>query len=102
MLGGLVMLILEALASFLTLLLLTRALMRWLRISFINPLGQFILATTDWIVRPAQRFLPATGGFDMSCWVPAWIVQALVVIIGALFGSGFGNPLALLVGALVI
>ncbi len=102
MLGGLIMLIIEALASFLTLLLLTRALMRWLRISFVNPLGQFILGTTDWIVRPVQRFLPSSGGFDMSCWVTAWIVQAVVVLIAGLFGSGFGNPVALIIGAVII
>ncbi|MCL2656706.1 MAG: YggT family protein [Betaproteobacteria bacterium] len=102
MLGGLVTLILEAVASFLTLLLLTRGLMRWLRISFINPLGQFVLATTDWIVRPAQKILPASVGLDLSCWISAWLIQAIVVVIGAFFGSGFQNPAALLIVAAVI
>lgn len=106
MLNGVLSLILDTLASFLTMLLLTRALMRWLRISFINPLGQFILATTDWLVRPAQKLLPGGGpGFDLSCWIPAWLVQVLLAFIGlALMGVAGNVPGSLLaaftVGAL--
>jgi len=102
MLGGLMAMIIDAVASFFTMLLLTRALMRWLRISFINPLGQFILATTDWIVRPIQKVLPSRSGLDLSCWVPAWLIQVLAGLITLVFASGLSNPLALATAAAVI
>lgn len=102
MLGGVLMLVLNAVAGFLTMLLLTRALMRWLRLSFINPLGHFILAATDWLVRPVQRVLPSSPGLDLSCWVPAWGVQILVVLMASALGAGFSDGGRLLLYALSI
>ncbi|GAA5176751.1 YggT family protein [Niveibacterium umoris] len=96
MLAGLLILILKAVGSFVTSLLLVRALMRWQRLSFINPLGHFILATTDWAVRPAQKVFGSQGGFDLSCIVPAWLVECLVVGVVLLFAWPYANPLDLL------
>ncbi|WP_341677551.1 YggT family protein [Niveibacterium sp. SC-1] len=102
MLTGILLLLLNAAASFFTVLLLTRALMRWLRISFINPLGQFILATTDWAVRPMQKVLPSRGGLDLSCWVPAWLIQVLLVLATLWLGRHFEASPFMLAGVLLI
>lgn len=102
MLGGLVTLIVDAAASFFTMMLLTRALMRWLRISFITPLGQFILATTDWAVVPTQKLLPSHPGPNLACWLPAWLIQVVAALLLGALGAGIGNPVALLSAAALV
>jgi YggT family protein len=54
--------------------------MQWQRISFRNPIGQFVVATTDWLVLPLRRFIPGLGGLDLASLLPAWVVQVLVVL----------------------
>ena len=43
-----------------TFALLLRFLMQAMRAPFRNPLGQAVIALTDWIVKPLRRVLPAT------------------------------------------
>jgi YggT family protein len=94
--------LLQTVIGFFTMVLLVRTVMRWMRISFINQVGQFILATTNWAVLPAQRFLPMVGRLDTSALVPAWLLQAvLVAIIALLQGYGLADPVALAVKALL-
>src|SRR6185503_8221865 len=42
-----------------------------------NPLGEFLLATTNWIVLPARRVIPGLAGLDLATLVLAWVLQAL-------------------------
>lgn len=57
---------------------LVRAYMRWQRISFVQPLGQFILALTDRLVLPLQRVLPGfRGRLDVASLVAAWLLKLL-------------------------
>ncbi|MBX3680071.1 YggT family protein [Cognatazoarcus halotolerans] len=100
MLTSLLLLILNAAASFLTLMLLARFFMQWQRVSFRNQLGQFILATTDWLVLPLRRVVPGLFGLDIASLLPAWAVQTLMVFIEfALRGIDLGgNPLGALLG----
>lgn len=100
MLASLFLLILNAAASFITLMLLARFFMQWQRVSFRNQLGQFITATTDWLVLPLRRAIPGLFGLDMASLLPAWVVQTLLVFIEfALRGLDFGaNPLGVLLG----
>ncbi|MCX9157428.1 YggT family protein [Niveibacterium sp. 24ML] len=101
MVQGLLMLIVEAVGSFITVLLLVRALMRWQRLSFINQIGQFVLAATDWAVRPAQKVFGSSGGFDLSCIVPAWLAQCLVVAIDLALRGALDNPIGLILSAAI-
>ena len=41
---------------------LLRFAMQWLRAPFRNPLGQAVIALTDWAVKPLRRVLPGFGG----------------------------------------
>lgn len=81
MLGNVLLLILNTAAGFLTLMLLARFFMQWQRVSFRNQIGQFVVATTDWIVRPLRRVIPGLMGIDFASLVPAWLVQTLMVFI---------------------
>ena len=80
MLGNIVLLILNAAVSLLTLMLLARFFMQWQRVSFRNQIGQFVVVTTDWVVKPLRRVIPGLFGLDMASLVPAWLLQTLLVL----------------------
>ena len=100
MLTNILLLLVNAAGGFLTLMLLARFYMQWQRISFRNQIGQFVVTTTDWLVRPLRRFVPGVFGLDMASLLPAWVVQVLMVAIElSLHGAVFsGNVGAVLVG----
>lgn len=75
MLAQLLYQILDWLFGFLTLALLARFLMQWVRAPFRNPLGQFVVAITDWAVKPARRLIPSAFGWDLPSLLLAWLAQ---------------------------
>jgi len=77
MLAQIVLFILDTVCGFLTLALLVRFAMQWMRVPFRNPLGQFIVAVTDWMVRPLRRLIPSLFGLDTASLLLAWLWQAV-------------------------
>ena len=75
MLAQLFYLVLDSLFGFLTLALLARFFMQWARAPFRNPLGQFVVAVTDWLVKPMRRIIPSAFGFDLASLLSAWFAQ---------------------------
>jgi YggT family protein len=69
--------LIDTIASFLVFVLLARFHFQWLRVPFRNPMGEFLLATTSWLVLPARRVIPGLAGLDLSTLILAWLVQAL-------------------------
>lgn len=103
MLNGALILVLQAVAGFFTMLLLVRVFMRYMRISFIGQFGQFVLATTNWAVRPFQRILPIVAAIDLASLIPAWLIQAaLAFVIALLTPVPLGTPLAILAGSGIV
>jgi YggT family protein len=47
------------------------------RAPFRNPLGQFIVAVTDWMVRPGAAPVPGLFGLDMASLLLAWLWQVI-------------------------
>lgn len=94
MLTNLLLLILEAVFGFFVFLLLVRFYMQWLRVSFRNQVGQFVVAVTDWLVRPARRVIPGMLGLDLSSLVLALGLHSIHLLIAFwLKGFSFGsNP----------
>jgi YggT family protein len=70
-------LLVDAVASFFVFLLLARFHFQWLRVPFRNPVGEFVLAATGWIVVPVRRVLPGLMGLDLPTLAIAWLLQAL-------------------------
>lgn len=77
MLAQIVFFLLDTICSFFSVTLLIRFIMQWARAPFRNPLGAFIIAVTDWMVRPLRRFIPGLFGLDMPSLLLAWFWQAL-------------------------
>jgi len=69
--------LIDTIVSLLVFLLLARFHFQWLRVPFRNPMGEFLLATTNWIVIPVRRFIPGLAGLDVSTLLLAWVLQAL-------------------------
>lgn len=103
MLGQIGQLLVNVAATFVVFLLLARFHFQWLRVSFRNPLGEFIIAATDWIVRPARRVMPALAGLDLATLLAALLVQMLALyLLGALAGAGLGSEPGRVIAALVL
>jgi YggT family protein len=103
MLAQIATLLVDVAASLLVFLLLARFLLQWLRVPFRNPLGQFVVACTNWAVLPARRIVPALGGWDLATLVLAWLAQGialwlLYMLRGWEFGSAPGIAAAALAG----
>ena len=43
-----------------------------------NPLADFIMALTDWVVMPARRVFPSMFGLDTATFVVAWLAAILL------------------------
>jgi YggT family protein len=70
--------------------LIGRFLMQLLRAPFRNPIGQAVIALTDWIVKPLRRLFPGFGGIDWASLVAAFVFQLLwLLALYAIFGRGF-------------
>ncbi len=101
MLTQILTLLIDVVAGFLVFLLLARFHFQWLHVPFRNPLGEFVIATTNWIVRPARRVVPALAGLDLATGLAAWLVQALALwVLYSLRGWEPGAALGSAVAAL--
>jgi YggT family protein len=73
--------------AFFVVLLLVRFHFQWLRVGFRNPVGEFVLATTSWIVLPLRRVIPGLAGLDLATLLAAWLLQVLGLWVQALLVS---------------
>ena len=67
----------DAVASFFVFVLLARFHFQWLRVPFRNPIGEFVLATTSFMVLPVRRVIPGLAGLDLATLLLAWLVQGI-------------------------
>jgi YggT family protein len=73
-----------------TFALLLRFVMQAMRAPFRNPLGQAVIALTDWIVKPLRRVLPGYKGVDWASLIATVLFQFLWVLALRLVFGGFG------------
>ena len=93
--------LLDVVFGLFTYALLLRFVMQVMRAPFRNPVGQAVIALTDWIVKPLRRVLPGFKGVDWASLVATFLLQFLWLLAYALvFGSfsmtGVGIPFLLL------
>jgi YggT family protein len=88
--------LLDTAFGLLTYAFLLRFAMQWLRAPFRNPLGQAVVALTDWAVKPVRRVVPGYRGLDGSTLLLAWLGEfAWLVALHLVGGRGpFGGALA--------
>ena len=49
-----------------------------MRVSFAGQLGNFVVALTNWAVKPLRRIIPGIGGLDWSSLFAALALQLLL------------------------
>jgi YggT family protein len=74
-------LLIETVAALLGVTLLLRAFMNFIGMPGRNPFAQFVLALTDWLVRPLRRVVPSAGRVDTASLLAAYIVALLMLIL---------------------
>lgn len=79
--------VLETIFNLFVLAVLTRFYAQAFRAPFRNPIANFIVALTDFAVKPMRKIVPGAMGLDLASFVVAWIAQTiLLVAIYALVG----------------
>jgi YggT family protein len=79
MLNQALLFLLDTLLSLVAGAFLLRFYMQLLRAPFRNPVGQFLLAATDFAVKPLRRIIPGVLGWDWASLVAAWATEILLV-----------------------
>ena len=88
MLGELLAFLCDAIVQPFAAVLLFRFHAVWLRAPMRNPLGEFIMAITDFVVLRVRRFLPALGGMDSATLLLAFVVECFYLGI-TLWAQGY-------------
>jgi YggT family protein len=101
MFGQIASFLVDTLVTFFVFLLLARFHFQWLRVPFRNPVGEFVLATTSWMVMPARRVIPGLVGLDLASVLLAWVLQALGLWIQAEIRGGEAGIAALVLVSFV-
>ena len=71
--------ILNTMLGLLSLALLLRFYMQLIHMPYRNPVAHFLVAVTDFIVRPTSRLTPRFKGIDFSALLLAWLTQFILL-----------------------
>jgi YggT family protein len=95
--------IFNTLLGLFSLALLLRFYMQLMRTPYRNPLSQFLIALTDFIVRPTRRMIPGLRGIDLSTLLLAWLIQFILLAgIYKLQGYNFSSTIGTVITGLVL
>ena len=72
--------VLETVFGLFALAALTRFYAQAFRAPFRNPVANFVVALTDFAVKPLRRIIPGALGLDVASLVVAWLTQVLLLI----------------------
>ena len=86
--------LLDTLVGFLCFALLLRFYMQAFRVSFRNQVGAFVVQLTNWLVVPLRKLLPGVFGLDLSCLLPAYLLQ-VILLLAAISARGGVEAIAL-------
>ena len=89
----------DVVGSFFVFILLARFHFQWLRVPFRNPIGEFMIAVTNWIVLPARRVIPPLAGLDLATLIAAWLLQALALTLLVAMAGGSASTLVFVASA---
>ena len=71
--------LLDTILGLFSLALLLRFYFQLLRVPYYNSISQFLIAVTDFIVRPARRFIPSWRGMDVPTLLLAWLLECVII-----------------------
>ena len=68
----------NAVVSFFCTLFLLRFMMQMARVSFAGQIGDFVVKTTNWAVKPLRRIVPGMAGVDWASLIAALWLQLML------------------------
>jgi len=80
MISGALAFLLQTLGNLFVIAVLLRFMMQLFRVPFRNPFAEFIVAITDFAVKPLRRLVPGLFGLDWACVLLALLVEVAVVV----------------------
>ncbi|MGB7300694.1 MAG: YggT family protein [Burkholderiaceae bacterium] len=90
--------LLDTVGSLLAMACLLRAYMYWLKMGARDPIGHFVTAITDWMIKPLRRLMPSSRTIDWPSLAAAVLIAvalaAAIVALSAGAGAmvpGFGS-----------
>jgi YggT family protein len=97
--GDILIFLVDTLLGLFSLALLLRFYFQLLRVPYYNNISQFLIAVTDFIVRPARRFIPGWKGLDLSTLILAWLVECIILVaVYSSQGHDFSNNMVTAAG----
>lgn len=98
--------LLNAVVSFFCTLFLLRFMMQMARVSFAGQIGDFVVKTTNWAVKPLRRIVPGMAGVDWASLIAAlWLqlmLSALVISLSPMELTGDSAGMVLMILMLAI
>lgn len=88
MLSQIALLLIETAFGLFIYVVLMRFWMQALRAPFRNPIGQFVMALTNWAVLPLRRVIPSFRSFDLATLLVAWLAQIAMMMLVYTVGAG--------------
>ncbi len=79
MTNQIIIFLIDTILGLFSLALLLRFYFQLFRVPYYNNVVQFLIAITDFIVRPARRFIPGWKGMDLSTLVLAWFTECIII-----------------------
>lgn len=73
------LLILDTVFGLFIIALLLRFYLQLMRAPYGNPLTPFLIALTDFLVRPVRRIVPGLFGLDLATLLLAWLIEFFVL-----------------------
>ena len=102
MLAQIASLVVDFVGGFFVLMFLLRFYFQALRVPFRNQAGEFVIATTNWAVKPARRVIPSVLGLDLASLACAWVLQAaLLALLLAIGGRDLSSAPGVAIGVLL-
>lgn len=80
MLNQAVIFLLDTIVTAFLAVLLLRFYLQLLRVPYGNPLSEFAVTLTNFLVRPLRRAIPGLWGLDLATLAAAWLVQWLLLM----------------------
>lgn len=78
----------DAVVGFFCVLFLLRFFMQAFRVSFAGSFGHFVVALTNWGVKPLRRVIPGLFGLDLASLVVALLLQLLLMVLMLALSGG--------------
>lgn len=93
--------LINAIGSFVILIVMMRFLLQWVRADFYNPISQAVVKITNPMLVPLRRIIPGFGGLDVAALFLAYALQVLVMCLMLIIANGFQGLGSVLIWAFI-